>query len=131
MGSFISAQSKLDSFLPREFGDAQAAGKCDFQATTNKSSRSPLSGLFHKYAYVHCPQFGPWRGAREGVYPQRYSTDRATKPRAKLGATRRAACLLDGGVVARSLQIHCGICSSLAPGLRPKSIAANVCVFMK
>src|SRR5207244_8765979 len=24
----------------------------------------------------------PWRGAREGVYPQRYPTDRATKPRA-------------------------------------------------
>src|SRR5207244_8054067 len=37
-----------------------------------------LSGLFHKYAYVRCAQFGPWRGAREGVYPQRYSTDRAT-----------------------------------------------------
>src|SRR5207244_12401841 len=90
-----------------------------------------LSGLFHKYAYVRCPQFGPWRGAREGVYPQRYPTDRATKPRAKLGATRRAACLLDGGVVARSLQIHCGICSSLAPGLRPQSIAPNVYVFMR
>src|SRR2546429_2864959 len=90
-----------------------------------------LSGLFHKYAYVRCAQFGRWRGARERVYPQRYSTDRATKPRAKLGATQRAACLLGGGVVARSLQIRCGICSSLAPSLRPKSIAANVCVFMK
>src|SRR5207302_10661411 len=90
-----------------------------------------LSGLFHKYAYVRCTQFDPWRGASEGVYPQRYSTDRATKPRVKLGATRRAACLLAGGVVACSLQIRCGICSSLAPSLRPKSIAANVCVFMK
>src|SRR5439155_24914750 len=90
-----------------------------------------LSGLFHKYAHVRCAQFDPWRGAREGVYPQRYSTDRATKPRVKLGATRRAACLLAGGVVARSLQIHCGIFSSLAPSLRPKSIAANVCVFIK
>src|SRR5882762_5928031 len=90
-----------------------------------------LRGLCHKYAYVRCSQFGLWRGAREGVYPQRYSTDRATKPQAKLGATLRAACLLDGGVVARSLQIHVGICSSLAPSPRPKSIAANVCVFMK
>ena len=90
-----------------------------------------LSGLFHKYAHVRCSEFGLWRGAREGVYPQRYSTDRATKPQAKFGATLRAACLLAGGVVARSLQIHVGICSSLAPSLRPKSIAANVCVFMK
>src|SRR2546422_10747278 len=87
--------------------------------------------LFHKYAHVRCAQFDPWRGAREGVYPQRYSTDRATKPRVKLGATRRAACLLAGGVVARSLQIHCWICSSLAPRLRPTSNAADVCVFMK
>jgi len=96
-----------------------------------RAATTRLSGLFHKYAYVRCAQFGPWRGAREGVYPQRYSTDRATKPRAKFGATHRAACLLSGGVVARSLQIHCGIFSSLAPSLRPKSIAANVCVFMK
>src|SRR5437016_3097611 len=91
-----------------------------------RAATTRLSGLFHKYAYVRCAQFGPWRGAREGVYPQRYSTDRATKPRAKLAATRRAACLLTGGVVACSLQIHCGICSSLAPGLRPKSIAGRV-----
>src|SRR6266542_1539280 len=76
-----------------------------------------VSGLFHKYAYVRCPESGLWRGAREGMYPQRYSTDRATKPQAKFGATLRAACLLDGGVVARSLQIHFGICSSLAPSL--------------
>src|SRR6266436_1942428 len=80
---------------------------------------------------IRCAQIGLGRGAREGVYPQRYSTDRATKPQANFGATLRAACLLDGGVVARSLQIHFGICSSLAPSLRPKSISANVCVFMK
>jgi hypothetical protein len=54
-----------------------------------------------------------------------------TKPQTKFGATLWAACLLDGGVVARSLQIHFGICSSLAPSLRRKSTAANVCVFMK
>src|SRR5207245_5816775 len=79
-----------------------------------------------KYLYIRCAQIGLGRGAREGVYPQGYSTDGATKPQANFSATRRAACLLGGGVVARSLQIHCGICSSLAPGLRPKSIAANV-----
>src|SRR5438552_13614253 len=49
-----------------------------------------------------------------------------TKPQANFSATRRAACLLGGGVVARSSQIHFGICSSLAPSLHPKSIAANV-----
>src|SRR2546425_2367681 len=38
----------------------------------------------------------------------------------------KGGCLLGGGVVARSLQIHSGICSSLASSLRPKSIAANV-----
>jgi hypothetical protein len=32
--------------------------------------------------------------------------------------------------VARSLQIHFGICSSLTPRLAKKSIAANVTVFM-
>jgi hypothetical protein len=32
--------------------------------------------------------------------------------------------------VARSLQIHCGICSSLTPRLAEKSLAANVIVFM-
>src|SRR5439155_21869122 len=79
-----------------------------------------------KELYIHCAQIGLGRGAREGVYPRRYSTDGATKPQANFSATRRAACLLGGGVVARSLQIHCGICSSLAPSLRPKSIAANV-----
>src|SRR6266567_1677089 len=79
-----------------------------------------------KYLYIRCAQIGLGRGAREGVYPQRYSTDGATKPQANFSAARRAACLLGGGVVARSLQIHCGICSSLAPSLRPKSIAANV-----
>src|SRR5919197_1214537 len=89
-----------------------------------------FSGHEHKYGDVRCSQFGLWRGARAGVYPQRYSTARATTPQAKLGATRRAACLLGGGVVARSLQIHCGICASLAPSLRPKSIAANVTIFM-
>ena len=34
-------------------------------------------------------------------------------------------------VVAPPLQIHFGICSSLAPRLAEKSLAANVTVFMK
>src|SRR5204863_1847517 len=76
-------------------------------------------------------QIGLGRCAREGVYPQRYSTDWATKPQAHFSATRRAACPLGGGVVARSSQIHFGICSSLAPGLRPKSVAANVLRFRR
>src|SRR5439155_13962228 len=81
-----------------------------------------------KSLYIRCAQIGLGRGAKEGVYPQRYSTDRATKPQVNFSATRRAACLLGGGVVARSLsrRYRDGICSSLAPSLRPKSIAANV-----
>jgi len=42
-----------------------------------------------KYLYIRCAQIGLGRGAREGVYPQRYSTDRATKPQANFSATRR------------------------------------------
>ena len=61
-----------------------------------------------KYLYIRCAQIGLGRGAREGVYPQRYSTDRATKPQANFSATRRAACLLGGGVVARSLSRRVG-----------------------
>jgi hypothetical protein len=56
---------------------------------------------------------------------KRYSTDRATKPQANFSATRRAVCRLGGGVVAHSLQIHFGICSSLAPRLERKILAAN------
>ena len=59
----------------------------------------------------------------------RLTEQRSHRPNSEQPSGR--ACLLDGGVVARSLQIHFGICSSLAPSLRPKSIAANVCVFMK
>src|SRR6266446_2059545 len=55
---------------------------------------------------------------------------RATKPQAKFGATRRAAGPFRPDFVARSLQIHGGICSSLAPRLSEKSLAANVIGFM-
>jgi len=42
------------------------------------------------------------------VYPQRYSTDRVTKPRANFSATLGAAVLLHSDVVARSFQTHWG-----------------------
>src|SRR5437764_7515655 len=48
----------------------------------------------------------------------------------QFGATRRAAVLFRPDFVARSSQIHCGICSSLAPRLGEKSLAANAIVFM-
>src|SRR6188472_1318079 len=48
------------------------------------------------------------QGAREGVDPQRYSTERATKPQANFSATLRAAVLFRSDVVARSLQTHAG-----------------------
>src|SRR5256886_4341549 len=69
--------------------------------------------------------------ARGGSNPRQWGCDRrATKPQAKFGATRRAAGLFRPDFVARSSQIHCGICSSLAPRLGEKSLAANAIVFM-
>src|SRR2546427_11326789 len=69
--------------------------------------------------------------ARGGRIPGQWGCNRrATKPRAKFGATRRAAGLFRPDFVTRSLQIHCGICSSLTPRLGEKSLAANVIVFM-
>src|SRR5437879_381914 len=69
--------------------------------------------------------------ARGGSIPRPWGCDRrATKPQAKFGATRRAAGLFRPDFVARSLQIHCGICSSLTPRLGEKPLAANVIVLM-
>src|SRR5438874_8248857 len=69
--------------------------------------------------------------ARGGSIPRQWGcARRATKPQAKFGATRRAAGLFRPDFVARSSQIHCGICSSLAPRLGEKSLAANAIVFM-
>src|SRR5713101_2547164 len=69
--------------------------------------------------------------ARGGSIPQRWGCNRrATKPQAKFGATRRAAGPFRPDFVARSLQIHGGICASLAPRLGEKSLAANVIAFM-
>src|SRR3989475_1567939 len=69
--------------------------------------------------------------ARGGRIPGQWGCNRrATKPQAKFGATRRAAALFRPDFVARSSQIHCGICSSLTPRLGEKSLAANVIVFM-
>ena len=78
-----------------------------------------------KWLVFCCPQVGLWRGARR-EHPPKWGCDRrATKPQANLEATRRAAGLFGPGFVARSLQIHCGICSSLAPRLDRKSLAAK------
>src|SRR5438128_11112910 len=91
---------------------------------------SGLSGLRHKYDDVRCAQFGLWRGARR-AHPLPWGCNRrATKPQAKFGATRRAAGLFRPDFVARSSQIHCGICSSLTPRLGEKSLAAKVIAFM-
>ena len=71
-----------------------------------------------------------WGEARGGSIPRQWGCDRrATKPQAKFGATLRAAVLFGPGGVARSLQILCGICLSLAPRLGRKFLAANVTEF--
>jgi hypothetical protein len=57
-------------------------------------------------------------------------TDEQRSTQANFGATPRAAGLFRPDFVARSLQIHGGICSSLAPRLGEKSLAANVIAFM-
>src|SRR6266436_7622306 len=65
------------------------------------------------------------------AHPPQWGCDRgATKPEPIFGATRRAAGLFRPDFVARSLQIHGGICSSLAPRLGEKSLAADVIEFM-
>src|SRR5438445_217838 len=89
-----------------------------------------LSGHEHKCDDVRCAQFGLWQGARREHIPQWICNRRATQPQAKFGATLRAAVLFRPDFVARSLQIHCGICSSLTPRLAEKSLAANAIVFM-
>src|SRR5437879_4440601 len=78
-----------------------------------------------KWLVFCCAQFGLWRGARREHPPQWGCDRRATKPQAKLGATQRAAVLFPPGFVAHSLQIHFGICSSLAPRLDRKTLAAK------
>ena len=89
-----------------------------------------LSGHEHKYDDVRCTQFGRWQGARREHIPKWICDRRSTQPQAEWGATRRAAVLFRPDFVARSLQIHFGICASLAPRLAEKSLAANVIVFM-
>src|SRR2546425_12881241 len=65
--------------------------------------------------------------ARGGRIPRQWVCNRrATKPQANLSATQRAAVLFRADFVVRSLQIHCGICSSLSPRLREKFRAAIV-----
>src|SRR2546426_5546295 len=67
-----------------------------------------------------------WGGARRD-HPRQWGCDRrATTPQANFNATRRAEVLFRAAFVARSLQIHFGICASLAPRLREKSLAAIV-----
>jgi hypothetical protein len=61
------------------------------------------------------------RGASEGVYPQRSSTEQATKPQDKTAFARRVAALLAYGVVARRVKERCGYAPLLAPRHKPKS----------
>src|SRR5580765_5266680 len=81
---------------------------------------------------MRCARFGLWQGARRAHTPQWVCNRRATQPQAKFGATRRAAVLFRPDFVARSLQIHCGICrpvrKHLAPRLAKKSLAAHVSI---
>src|SRR6478736_5289611 len=109
---------------------------CSKGGRQREDLRSRTSAVTFNYRYMRCAQFGLWQGARcfrtgTAHTPQWVCNRRATQPQAKFGATRRAAVLFRPDFVARSLQIHCGICSSLAPRLAKKSLAANVTVFMK
>src|SRR5881275_1505282 len=70
-------------------------------------------------------RFALGRGAMEGVYPRRYSTDRATKPQGKTASARRVAALLACGFVARRVTERCGYAPLLASRHKPKSPATN------
>src|SRR5438105_7882943 len=89
-------------------------------------SPSNFSGVSTYFRYMRCAQFGLRQGARRAHPPKWGCNRRATQPQAKFGATRRAAVLFRPDFVARSLQIHFGICSSLAPRLAEKSLAAHM-----
>ncbi|MBF8268725.1 MAG: hypothetical protein HW386_434, partial [Gammaproteobacteria bacterium] len=66
-------------------------------------------------------RFALGRDASKGVYPQRYSTERATKPQGKRASARRVAALLACGVVARRVTELCGYAPLLAPSHKPRS----------
>jgi len=76
--------------------------------------------------------FALGRGASEGVYPGRYSTERATKPQGKTALARRVAALLACGFVARRVIpiYRDGYAPLLAPRHKPKSPATN-CVLSR
>src|SRR6266540_2668053 len=70
------------------------------------------------------------RGASEGVYPGRYSTERATKPQGTTALARRVAALLACGFVAPRVTERCGyalvaVRKHLVPRHKPKSRATN------
>jgi len=66
------------------------------------------------------------RGASEGVYPQRSSTEQATKPQDKSAFAPRVAALLACGVVARRVKERCGYTPLLVPSHKPKSLQQTV-----
>src|SRR5919197_767600 len=70
-------------------------------------------------------RFALGRGATEGVYPERYSTEGATKPQGKTAFARRVAALFACGFVARRVTERCGYVPLLAPRHKPKSPATN------
>jgi hypothetical protein len=77
--------------------------------------------LTFNYRYMRCAQFGLWQGA-EGAYP-RWVCNRRPAPPGGSAFSARLRCSL--------LQIHLGICSSLAP-LWPKNpLAAHVSILIQ
>ncbi len=71
-------------------------------------------------------RFGLRRGASEGVYPQRSSTERTTKPQGKPAFARRVAALLACGFVARRVTERCAYAPLLASRHKPKSLQQTV-----
>src|SRR5439155_24806444 len=118
----MSSAEKLGPLTPYVF--RAKAGMARGTVPANRP-RPRTSVVSPKWLVFCCAQFGLWRGARREHPPQWGCDRRATKPQAKLGATQRAAVLFAPGFVAHSLQIHFGICSSLAPRLERKTLAAK------
>src|SRR5258708_29585951 len=70
-------------------------------------------------------RFALRRGASEGVYPRRSSTERATKPQGKPAFARRVAALLARGFVSRRGRRALPLCSPPPPSPQAQSPSTN------
>src|SRR5438309_9142315 len=103
---------------------AQSQVKSIIDSILRIRSSAPLSGHEHNYGDVRCAEFGLWPGARREHIPQWICDRRATPPQAKFGATPSGGSSFSARLRCSLLTDPRRVCSSLAPGLAEKSLAA-------